>query len=168
MAWTRLYLGVHTPVDLALGACVGLASWALWRVAALPLAGAVSSPPLLPMPAGASPLAAAAAEAAGSGLPGLAGLAAAHLLALCTYPRPLEHSTSYEYAVIFLGAALGGMAGLNEHLSPVASWLAAPGSRLRAALGAAPGALRSPLSVVLMGFAVSHMPMESTLGSEVL
>ncbi|GFR41976.1 hypothetical protein Agub_g2777 [Astrephomene gubernaculifera] len=39
------------------------------------------------------------------------------LLALASYPRPLSHTTSYEYAVIFLGAAFGGLLSTSNLLN---------------------------------------------------
>ncbi|KAG2454866.1 hypothetical protein HYH02_000697 [Chlamydomonas schloesseri] len=176
VAWSRLYLGVHTKIDLALGAAAGAAVLGLWRLAGLPMALAAAG--LLPYGGGGA--IGAAGGGAGGGVLGnlvpdggsggvvwLAVVGLVYLVALGSYPRPLAHSTSYEYAVIFLGAAWGGLASSNTRTSLAAALLGlrpemqhgahtAAGGRiaaLRAVLQAAvPPPLRHPLLLAIAGF----------------
>ncbi|KXZ48565.1 hypothetical protein GPECTOR_26g468 [Gonium pectorale] len=153
VALSRLYLGVHTPIDLALGALGGAAALGLWRRLGLAILAVVGEPGVTAAAVSAwdrcaMPAWARAEE--GSAL-GLLAVGAAYLLALRTYPRPMMHTTSYEYAVIFLGAAYGGLVSLSGRVS-----IAPPLLRALAGGAAAPAAmpqqLRHPAAVVALGF----------------
>ncbi|KAL6761991.1 hypothetical protein V8C86DRAFT_2527290 [Haematococcus lacustris] len=106
IAWSRLYLGVHTPVDLALGAATGGSVLALWRRL---------GPCWLAWLKSASPSQCAA-------------YLLLHGLLLALYPRPKAHTSSYVYACTFLGA----QAGLSLADSP--AWAEHPTSLQLAAL----------------------------------
>ncbi|PNW84584.1 hypothetical protein CHLRE_03g150050v5 [Chlamydomonas reinhardtii] len=164
VAWSRLYLGVHTYVDLALGGAAGGAVLGLWRLMGMPMALAAGG--LVPYGVGGGGVS-LVPDGGSGGVVWLAALALVYLVALAGYPRPMAHSTSYEYAVIFLGAALGGLASINTRTSVTAAMLGlrpemqhgadtAAGTRvaaLRAALQAAvPPALRHPLLIALANF----------------
>ncbi|GLC42594.1 hypothetical protein PLESTB_001117300 [Pleodorina starrii] len=134
---TRLYLGVHTPVDLVLGALGGGAVLGLWR--RLGLAQIIAAGATLPTEAAAAAAAAGGAavwwpeeEDGGGGggawaswfgfrverrLAALAAVGVLYVTALASYPVPESHTTSYEYAVIFLGAAYGGLLGCHPSCS---------------------------------------------------
>ncbi|PNH02625.1 hypothetical protein TSOC_011370 [Tetrabaena socialis] len=137
VALSRLYLGVHTPVDLALGGGCGAAMLGLWARVGLGQVAAVAAAPGS-YGAYVSPGWALAATAAG------------YVAALGTYPTPMSHTTSYEYAVIFLGAALGALAALMGRCSLVLVVLRPYGAA--AAVGTLPPAARHPAAVAALGF----------------
>ncbi|EFJ40295.1 hypothetical protein VOLCADRAFT_108233 [Volvox carteri f. nagariensis] len=130
VAVTRLYLGVHTPVDLLLGALGGGAVWGLWRRiglmqvaavwAAIPDAVAATaavadaalpfpSPPAAWSRARLSSLGFRDGGGGGSGeqFAALAAIGLLYVVALGTYPVPESHTTSYEYAVGWRGCCGG-------------------------------------------------------------
>ncbi|KAG2440111.1 hypothetical protein HXX76_004225 [Chlamydomonas incerta] len=164
VAWSRLYLGVHTKVDLALGGAAGAAVLGLWRLLGMPMA--LGAGGMVPYGVGGGGVS-LVPDGGSGGVAWLAAVGLGYLVALGGYPRPLAHSTSYEYAVIFLGAALGGLASINTRTSVTAAMLglrpeaqhgadsAAAGrvAALRAALQAAvPPAVRHPLLIALANF----------------
>ncbi|GLI59473.1 hypothetical protein VaNZ11_001356 [Volvox africanus] len=170
VALTRLYLGVHTPVDLVLGALGGSASLGLWRQLGLAQIAALGA--TVP----------ATEEVHWASWLGffneqhhlaLAAVGGLYVTALATYPVPESHTTSYEYAVIFLGAAYGGLVGYVVNCSLISHLLQRPvtfsdvvptaasrnisigGPMVTAAdalAAVAPDALRQPVAVILLGF----------------
>ncbi|MEW5317979.1 MAG: hypothetical protein WDW38_009234 [Sanguina aurantia] len=128
IAWTRVYLGVHSPVDLALGATLATALLAMWRPLAPALMGVLHSSPAITCSVGLGLL----------------------LLAFRTYPRPQKHTTSYIPTVIFTSAAYGLMAG---HAAPpewVASIASALPPTLLASLRSAPAQIQIPIGFVIL------------------
>lgn len=103
IGWTRMYLGMHTPIDLQLGTIVGLSFFGLWVKVA---------PQLL-------------ALLKGSGAAGAWATLALHTLLLATYPRPLQHTVSFQFSTTFLGAALGGTISITR-LLPIGATLMTP------------------------------------------
>ncbi|GIL63687.1 hypothetical protein Vafri_17709 [Volvox africanus] len=170
VALTRLYLGVHTPVDLLLGALGGSASLGLWRQLGLAQMAALGAT----VPATEEvPWASWLGFCKEQHHLALAAVGGLYVTALATYPVPESHTTSYEYAVIFLGAAYGGLVGYVANCSLISHLLQRPitfsdGAATVAsgnismggpmvttadALAAvAPDALRQPLAVILLGF----------------
>lgn len=111
VAWSRLYLGVHTYVDLALGGAAGGAVLGLWRLMGMPMALAAGG--LVPYGVGGGGVS-LVPDGGSGGVVWLAALALVYLVALAGYPRPMAHSTSYEYAV--RGGVRGGWVGLRKGL----------------------------------------------------
>ncbi|GIL77242.1 hypothetical protein Vretimale_3083 [Volvox reticuliferus] len=171
VALTRLYLGVHTPVDLLLGALGGCASLGFWRQLGLAQIAALGAT----VPATEEvPWASWLGFYKGQHYLALAAVGGLYVTALATYPVPESHTTSYEYAVIFLGAAYGGLIGCTANCSLVSHLLqrlvtfgnaaataGGGGNRnnggpvitaAEALAAVAPDALRQPVAVVLLGF----------------
>mmetsp|Transcript_4993 Transcript_4993/g.13555 ORF Transcript_4993/g.13555 Transcript_4993/m.13555 type:complete len:492 (+) Transcript_4993:1444-2919(+) len=84
IAWGRLYLGVHSPVDLGLGAVVGMALLSLWVVVGQTWLAYIKMSPW----------------AFGLHFLGCVWLMAA-------YPEPPIHTSSYTFTNVFCGAELG-------------------------------------------------------------
>jgi sphingosine-1-phosphate phosphatase 1 len=131
-AWTllvalgRLYLGMHTPVDLAAGACVGAAALAIWW----PLHEAWE----------AWLLAAGAWRVAAVHAGGV-------LLMACCYPRPPALTPSFSFVTFFSGVTAGVAVGSARGAGLAASALpAAPAAA--AAMLAARAAVGVPLMLV--------------------
>ena len=126
-AWTllvalgRLYLGMHTPVDLAAGACVGTAALAVWAPLHAPWDAWLLSAGVWRV---------AAVHAAGCAL------------MACCYPRPPALTPSFSFVTFFSGVTAGVAVGTAR-----AAGLAA--SALPAAPAAAAATLAARAAVVL-------------------
>lgn len=121
-AWiglTRLYLGVHTPVDIVVGTGVGICLLGFWTgISGLHLSWVKVWPAAIWLHL------------------------ALMLLALCTYPKPLHHTTSYLYAVTFLGAWIGML------VCDWPMWWATIGTWVEKLLGSCPPQLVQALAVM--------------------
>ncbi|EFN52812.1 hypothetical protein CHLNCDRAFT_138478 [Chlorella variabilis] len=91
IAASRLYLGLHTPIDILAGAVAGLAV----LVCFIAIEGHLSRWVL-------------------AGPQAVVHAAAASLVLLRLHPRPLAHTPSYEFTTSFMGSMFGVVAGLAE------------------------------------------------------
>uniref|UniRef100_A0A7S0YJE7 Phosphatidic acid phosphatase type 2/haloperoxidase domain-containing protein n=1 Tax=Polytomella parva TaxID=51329 RepID=A0A7S0YJE7_9CHLO len=91
VGWTRLYLGVHTPIDLFLGFFLGLSYFFFFRLIESSLLTFLSSSP----------------SASG-------GVLLVFLFILAFYPHPTVHTASFSFSVTFLGAAQGFYLGHHQ------------------------------------------------------
>ena len=117
-AWiglTRVYLGVHSPLDLILGGVVGASTFGLWREAAdAHLSFLVGPCSTFPFSINLESLDSSChgVEAAhewtyrtlSSSLYRGGSVIAAHAACLLRYPSPLHRTESFEHATTFLGA----------------------------------------------------------------
>lgn len=131
-AWvglTRMYLGVHSPIDLKLGFGLGAVFMAMWCV-----------------------LGNREIQLVTDTWWGVWAVAAGHLLIMATYPRPAAHTTSFGYTAIFLGASLGALFGIANHdgYSLVLPYM----PQITSYIAQLPPAATSPASFVLAAFAL--------------
>eukprot|EP00877_Chromochloris_zofingiensis_P000882 jgi/Chrzof1/10795/Cz05g12110.t1 len=92
VAWGRLYLGLHSPLDLAAGTMVGFMMLDLWELQDDAVIAWARSSPMAPV----------------------AMLAVAFLL-LRLYPAPARFTDCYTYATAWTSAWFGGMLGFWQY-----------------------------------------------------
>jgi membrane-associated phospholipid phosphatase len=142
VGWSRLYLGVHTPVDLFTGAALGHLSLAAWKgpVEEAWLRWAMMTTrttTATPAPA-AVPLAAAAAA----------------LFAMRMHPVPTRPTACFNYSTAFVGAGLGVTLGV---------WAFAP--KLRVVKVAATTTTTAPAAALLLFLLKAAVGLAAVLGT---
>ena len=89
IAWGRLYLGMHTPVDLVSGLLLGLGVVGCWLAVEPWIESFLFS-----------------------GFPALGLVLSLLIYLLAVYPRPERHTPSYETVVTFAGGVIGANCGI--------------------------------------------------------